>query len=248
MAWLLHNYYLPTLNPTQELAPTTPPRPLLPILTCYKDTMKTITRDVTLLPKHRPSLITVLRDLERWIAECKVAANVAVGEVGFGSEYTINDADFKEIWALESFCDGLASKWNACSNLEKVRGSFCSIFIQLIEMVFFFNRKREHSDVFHPSKASISYWEVLLQHVHSMHSEFPSVLCRRFVSILLSPDPDIKDIDQRPDPSYDTYLACWVKWAVDTWGGTEPSDLQRETLSTLMKGIFSLFLSKSDQA
>jgi len=72
-----------------------------------------------------------------------------------------------------------------------------------------------------------------------MHSEFPSVLCRRFVSILLSLDRDTKDIDQQPDPSYDTYLACWAKWAVDTWGGTEPSDLQREVLSTLMKGIFS---------
>jgi len=76
-----------------------------------------------------------------------------------------------------------------------------------------------------------------------MHSEFPLVLCRRFVSILLSLDPDNKDIDQRPDPSYDTYLACWAKWAVDTWGGTGPSDLQRDVLSTLMKGIFSLSFS-----
>ena len=110
MVWLLHNYYLPTLNPTQELAAAAPPRPLLPILKSYKDTMKTITRDVSLRPRHRPNLITILRDLERWIAECKVAANVAVGEVGFGSEYAIGDADFKEIWALESFCDGLAAK------------------------------------------------------------------------------------------------------------------------------------------
>jgi ribosomal biogenesis protein LAS1 len=110
MTWLLHNYYLPTLNPIQELAPAPPPRPLLPILECYKDTMKTITRDVSLLPRHRPNLITVLRDLERWIAECKVAANVAVGELGFGSVCGIGDVDFKEAWALESFCDGLATK------------------------------------------------------------------------------------------------------------------------------------------
>jgi len=109
MVWLLHNYYLPTLNPAQELAPAAPPRPLLPILKSYKDIMKTITRDVALLPRYKPKLITVLRDLERWIAECKVAANVAAGEVGFGSEYIIGNADFKEIWALESFCDGLAA-------------------------------------------------------------------------------------------------------------------------------------------
>jgi ribosomal biogenesis protein LAS1 len=72
--------------------------------------MKTITRDASLIPKHRPILITILRDLERWIAECKVAANVFVGEVGFGSDFAIGDPDYKEIWALESFCDGLATK------------------------------------------------------------------------------------------------------------------------------------------
>lgn len=110
MAWLLHNYYLPTLNPIQELEPPPPPRPLLPILKCYKETAKIISRDVSLLPRHKPNLIAALRDLERWIAECKVAANVAVGEVGFGNEYAIGDADFKEIWALENLCDGLATQ------------------------------------------------------------------------------------------------------------------------------------------
>jgi hypothetical protein len=80
-----------------------------------------------------------------------------------------------------------------------------------------------------------------LQHVHSMHPEFPLALCHRFVSILLSSDPDTMDVDQRPDPSYDTYLASWTKWAVEKWEGTSPelSDLRKEILSTLMKGIFN---------
>src|SRR6266508_2503030 len=113
MAWLLHNYYLPTLNPppvTQELD-VAQLRPLLPILKLYKETMKIITRDVSVFPKHRSRLITLLRDLERWIAESKVAANVAIGEVGWTSENsTGGEVDTKELWALEAFCDGLVEK------------------------------------------------------------------------------------------------------------------------------------------
>lgn len=72
--------------------------------------MKIITRDVSLVPQHRSKLVTVLRDLERWIAECKVAANVAFGEVGWTSESGTLEADVKERWALERFCDGLAER------------------------------------------------------------------------------------------------------------------------------------------
>ncbi len=73
--------------------------------------MKIITRDVSVFPKHRSRLITLLRDLERWIAESKVAANVAIGEVGWTSEKsTGGEVDTKELWALEAFCDGLVEK------------------------------------------------------------------------------------------------------------------------------------------
>jgi len=138
MAWLLHNYYLPTLNPTRELAPASPPRPLLPILKSYKDIMKTITRDVALLPRHRPKLITVLRDLERWIAECKVAANVAVGELG----YAIGDADFKEIWALESLCDGLVANGMLVPLSKKSEIFF--LMISGSQLTVFHSTGREH--------------------------------------------------------------------------------------------------------
>ena len=110
MAWLLHNYYLPTLNPPQEFAPSPPLRPLLPLLNAYRDTMKLIARDLSLLQVHRSNLITILRDIERWIAESQVAATVAIGELGCGRDYAIGGADFKEVWALECFCDGLATK------------------------------------------------------------------------------------------------------------------------------------------
>jgi len=108
MAWLLHNYYLPTLNPAgnvQDQDAAEPIRPLLPMLKFYKGTMKTITRDVSLMSQFKSRLVNVLRDLERWIAECKVAANVAAGEISWSTE-----SDAKDVWALESFCDGLAIK------------------------------------------------------------------------------------------------------------------------------------------
>ena len=79
-----------------------------------------------------------------------------------------------------------------------------------------------------------------------MHPEFPSVLCRRFVSILLSSDLLPNEIDQRPDTSYHTYLACWVKWFVDTCRSTLPgfSDLRKEILSSLMKALSNGYLAQ----
>lgn len=110
MAWLFHNYYLPTLNPPQEFAPPPPQRPLLPLLKDYKNIINLITHDLSLLQVHRPNLIATLRDIERWIAESQVAATVAVGELGFARDYAFGGADFKEVWALEYFCDSLATK------------------------------------------------------------------------------------------------------------------------------------------
>jgi len=241
MAWLLHNYYLPILNPppiAQDLAQL---RPLLPILKLYKETMKMITRDVSLVPKYRSMLVTVLRDLERWIAESKVAANVAIGEVGWTSENSMGGyADTKELWALEAFCDGLVEK-GMLVPLSKKYFAFLNSLLPDI-LTFFLYRKRQVSDSLLPSKTSISLWEPLLRHVESIHPQFPHVLCQRLVSILISRP---EDSDQRPDPTYDTYLACWVEWTVETWGDTssEYIDLRKNALSNLVKGMFNSPLS-----
>src|SRR5687768_5338598 len=124
MSWLLHNYFLPTLNsdhgPNTSSTSATPLRPLEPLLKTYKATMKLIIRDTSLTTQHKPQLIALYRDIERWISEIRVAANVAIGEVGWSSStsgvagendaandvtVSASDADPKEIWALESFCD-----------------------------------------------------------------------------------------------------------------------------------------------
>jgi len=116
MSWLLHNYFLPILNPNDaQVNPSpTPLRPLAPILKKYKSVMKTITRDASLVTSYKPLLTALFRDVERWISEGKVAANMAIGEVGWASssnvEGDVADADPKEIWALETFVDLLAEK------------------------------------------------------------------------------------------------------------------------------------------
>ena len=83
MAWLLHNYFLPTLNPSApSSAPVPPLRPLAPLLKQYKVIMKATTRDTTLHVQYRAELNKLFRDVERWIAEAKVASTSAVGGAG----------------------------------------------------------------------------------------------------------------------------------------------------------------------
>ncbi|KAI0828277.1 Las1-like-domain-containing protein [Trametes gibbosa] len=63
MTWLLHNYFLPTLNPsTSAPAPTQPLRSLAPLLKHYKTLLK---------PRH---ITKATRDVERWVAEAKVVS------------------------------------------------------------------------------------------------------------------------------------------------------------------------------
>lgn len=51
------------------------------------------------------------RDVERWLAEAVIAADVASGEFGWdtGGEDDVED-DGKERWALNKFCDALLEK------------------------------------------------------------------------------------------------------------------------------------------
>jgi ribosomal biogenesis protein LAS1 len=114
MAWLLHNYFLPILNPVsaQQIV-TAPIRPLAPILKVYKNTMKIMTRDVSLVNQYKPRILNILRDIERWISEAKVAANANAGDFGNAPTQSFDgilDGDVKEIWALERFSDSLVEK------------------------------------------------------------------------------------------------------------------------------------------
>ncbi|KAJ7814152.1 Las1-like-domain-containing protein [Mycena olivaceomarginata] len=86
MTWLLHNYFLPTINPSTVVPPQSAPlRSLAPMLKQYKSLRKIVIRDTSLRSQYQQEIKGVLRDVERWIAEATVSANVAVGELGWGT-------------------------------------------------------------------------------------------------------------------------------------------------------------------
>ena len=56
-----------------------------------------------------------MKDVERWIAEAKVEANMAVGNLGWEANVSENHVHFGEVdienrWALERLCDALLEK------------------------------------------------------------------------------------------------------------------------------------------
>ena len=112
MAWLLHNYFLPTLNPSAPpSAPAPPLRPLAPILKEYKTIMKATTRDATLEVQYRVQSTKILRDVERWVSEAKVASASTTGGVGWEDAPDDGDEeDASETWALDRLSEVLLEK------------------------------------------------------------------------------------------------------------------------------------------
>ena len=111
MSWLLHNYFLPIISPpTRNTEEVVSLRPLTPGLLKYKNTMKIMIRDVSLASHQKHKVIALIRDLERWIAESRVAANFVMEESWTHIQFSNSPSDPKEIWALEVFCDKLAEK------------------------------------------------------------------------------------------------------------------------------------------
>ena len=77
--------------------------------------MKIVTRDTSLRQKHQPEIDSVLRDIERWIAEAKTAVDISSGNIGWeGAEWddsTVNsEQEVKERLALEALCGNLMEK------------------------------------------------------------------------------------------------------------------------------------------
>lgn len=115
MTWLLHNYFMPTLSPPEsssaaaasQLAPPTT------ILKEYKALLKLTVRDASLKTRHKADATKILRDIERWIGEAKVAAAAVVGDV-LGSRLLIDEeeaeADPRESWALDRLCEELLGR------------------------------------------------------------------------------------------------------------------------------------------
>ncbi|KAF8640922.1 hypothetical protein AX17_000570 [Amanita inopinata Kibby_2008] len=223
MTWLLHNYFLPTLNPTSTtcLQPSQF-RPLTPLLKKYKSLLKMTIRDASLVPVYKSTTTSLVKDIDRWVSEAKVAANVAAGdfvwEAGRFSDSTNFDDQDKERWALEKLCDGLLEK-GALIPLSK--------------------KKRTYPiNAFSPPTISVQIWSPLLHHLCDLHPDLPSVLCGRIVSCLSACHAE--DGAEKPDLSFTACLARWAMWSVETWGSDTRGaelDLRREVIINLMQAL-----------
>lgn len=138
MAWLLRSYFLPALNPSApSQAQSTALRPLAPILKLYKSLLKITSRDTSLQKQYKAEIQAVQRDIERWVAEGKVAAKIIVGDLGWDSRTSFDtlEDDHKERWALERLCDGLLEKGALVPLSKKLVGSSsteCNVLMPVI--------------------------------------------------------------------------------------------------------------------
>lgn len=113
MTWLLHHYFIPALNPSAPPKTQAPPlRPLSPLIAEYKSLLKVTTRDASLRSQHKAEIAQILRDIERWVAEAKVAADISAATLEWDPLETdgAEEVDGKERWALGKLCDSLLEK------------------------------------------------------------------------------------------------------------------------------------------
>lgn len=70
--------------------------------------MKTISRDASLKAQYKDDLVKTLRNIERWVAEAKVASSAVIFS-GWGASEGDGE-DENERWALERLCDALLER------------------------------------------------------------------------------------------------------------------------------------------
>ncbi|OSD05862.1 Las1-domain-containing protein [Trametes coccinea BRFM310] len=215
MGWLLHNYFLPTLNPTTPSgAPSQPLRPLEPLLKQYKTLMKAITRDATLRVTYRAEITKVTREVERWIAEAKVASGSAVSGSGVGWDDAQEDGDgdeedAREKWALDRLSEVLIQRGMLVPLSKKKRLSPGQTGLAL-------------------PRSSLLIWSPLLSHLQTLHPTLPLHLISAMTAQLSMPASSssgsaafqsetvsLSDDTPKADPSYELCLASWAKWLVD---------------------------------
>ncbi|KAF4607063.1 hypothetical protein EYR38_001120 [Pleurotus pulmonarius] len=208
LTWLLNNYFLPILNQSTSAEPQ--PKalpPLLPLLKRYKTLVKATLRDASLRTRYKANLSTMLKEIEGWIADAKVAANIAIGGIDWSA--TTEDEDPREKWALDRLSDVLLLK---------------SVLVPLSK------KKRVFpEDKFYPPMSSISLWTPLLTHLFQYHPDLPRVLCERTASFLVSGNLS-------SSTSYSMCLARWAAWIVNNDDSTSDG-LRRDIVVTLLQAM-----------
>ncbi|KAG7099565.1 hypothetical protein E1B28_001397 [Marasmius oreades] len=204
MSWLLQNYWLPSINPSTTSKPVAPFRPLSPILKQYKDLLKVVTRDASLKSRYKQPIGQITKEIEKWIAEAKVAANVAAGELGWSTGHRTGfsdteERDGKEVWALEMFSDALLEKGGLVPLSKK--------------------RRTPPTDSPNPPLDSVNIWTPLLSHVQSLHSSFYFTLVNRMIHRLTKDemtDSNSSQLGTSYDSSYTDCLGRWLLWMIAT--------------------------------
>ncbi|KZT23797.1 Las1-domain-containing protein [Neolentinus lepideus HHB14362 ss-1] len=233
MSWLLHNYFLPTLNPsTAPPLQSSPLTPVDPILKQYKKIMKILTRDTSLATRHKADVTQALRDLERWLAEAKLAENVDA--VAWGAGEPSSDAlgdeveDPRERRALDRLLDDLVAPGGLVPLAKRKRTLL--------------------SDSFQPPASGLNIWATLLKHVQALHPTFYDVAASRIVSQLSSPVEGYTPVGgSNAASSYYMGLARWAMWFVQNKSGESGDaapDLRKEDVVVTL--ITNLGLSAED--
>ncbi|KAH8835853.1 Las1-like-domain-containing protein [Flagelloscypha sp. PMI_526] len=225
MAWLLQNYFLPTLTPTTNMSTIEAPplRPVSPILAQYKTLLKITTRDASVHTQYKHEINAVLRELERWLSEAKVSANPLSGLNSQQDPSQLGEEEFKEYWSLEQLCEALMEP-GAIVPLAKAKRIF-------------------PSDTFLPTESAVAIWTPLLQHVQSFHPDFLTVLSGSITSSLYLQHRGVDEGGARWDASFINSLSRWVYWAVSCAedapkeGNEASNQLRKDTIIALVTGI-----------
>lgn len=222
LRWLFHNYFMPELHPSSaESDRRQPLRSAAHLLKKYSVLMKIVTRDTSLRQKHQPEIDSVLRDVERWIAEAKTAVDISSGNIGWeGAEWddsTVNsEQEVKERLALEALCGNLMEK-GALVPLAK-------------------KKRVLDARSFHPLRAVTSIWTPLIQHIESLHAGFIPILVTQLASQLFNePAAPAPGTPPARDSSYDSFIAAWAVYLLDT-----------QTLSTGDEGVDQRLITRAN--
>ncbi|KAH8992057.1 Las1-domain-containing protein [Lactarius akahatsu] len=201
LTWLLHNYFRPTLDPT--LAHAAPQirhslRPAEPLLRRYKGLLKSLARDDDAARRHNADVRAVLRELERWLAEARIAGANAHADADDGDEP-------REAWALDRLCEALLARGALVPLSRKKRAP------------------PEGSR--YPPPALLAIWTPLLENlaVGPLRTALSShIVARLLVEHNHDACPDDDDDDERA--SYELCLAAWGAWLVEEWRLADESD------------------------
>ncbi|KAH9060829.1 Las1-domain-containing protein [Lactarius vividus] len=211
LTWLLHNYFRPTLDPTfAHAAPQIRHslRPVEPLLRRYKGLLKSLVRDDGAARRYNADVRAVLRELERWLLEARIAATSAPStneNEGWWHARADDDGggdEPRETWALDRLCDALLA-----------RGALVPL-----------SRKKRAppKGSRYPPPALLAIWTPLLENlaVGTLRTALSSHILARLLAEHHCPDDD----DGDESASYELCLAAWGAWLVEEWRLADETD------------------------